>query len=277
MMALKISDVEDSIGKDSLLTGLGYRWSTRLLSHPIANREMRLFSKRIFQMNGFFVQEKVFCRDFIIFAISEFPFSQVDVDVNRWTPRSLSQSEGGATKSRSVETIAVLGMKIVCAFEIYENWYTKKHRKQKTTHRTLLAKRSVSNWHIRIKKQNTQGNDAILAIWKRWNIIGFILSPRGRSLSRTIVHWLSKYTRAAAWLEALFHSRSRIVPDHWPEKQKKESLHQQTTLDHMLWQSRRTHLQAEKKTITRFIHVPNGKDNASLQCPSRAQLHWQLC
>ena len=126
------------------------------------------------------------------------------------------------------------------------------------------------------KKRNTQGNDAILAIWKRWNIIGFILSPRGRSLSRTIVHWLSKYTRAAAWLEALFHSRSRIVPDHWPEKQKKESLHQQTTLDHMLWQSRRTHLQAEK-TITRFIHVPNGKDNASLQCPSRAQLHRQLC
>ena len=135
-------------------------------------------------------------------------------------------------------------------FEIYENWYTKQHRKQKTTHRTLLAKRSVSNWHIRIKKQNTQGNDAILAIWKRWNIIGFILSPRGRSLSRTIVHWLSKYTRAAAWLEALFHSRSRIVPDHWPEKQKKESLHQQTTLDHMLWQSRRTHLQAEKNNNT---------------------------
>ena len=49
----------------------------------ISNGEMRLFSKRILQMNRFFVKEKVFCRDFIIFAISEFPFSQVDVDVNR--------------------------------------------------------------------------------------------------------------------------------------------------------------------------------------------------
>ena len=126
MMALKISDVEDSIGKDSLLTGLGYRWSTRLLSHPIARIGL------VASLTLTFTQKPhKFFRDFIIFAISEFPFSQVDVDVNRWTPRSLSQSEGGATKSRSVETIAVLGMKIVCAFEIYENWYTKQHRKQK--------------------------------------------------------------------------------------------------------------------------------------------------
>ena len=64
--------------------------------------------------------------------------------------------------------------------------------------------------------------NAVHPIWKLWHIIGIIWPPGGRSVSRTVVHWLSKYTRAEAWLEALFHSRSRTVPDHWPEKRKKQ-------------------------------------------------------
>ena len=34
---------------------------------------------------------------------------------------------------------------------------------------------------------------------------------------------------------------------------------------------------SNKKTITHFIEVPNGKDNTWLKCPTRAQLQLQLC
>ena len=66
--------------------------------------------------------------------------------------------------------------------------------------------------------------NAVHPIWKLWHIIGIIWPPGGRSVSRTVVHWLSKYTHAEAWFEALFHSRSRTVPDHWPEKRKKKQI-----------------------------------------------------
>ena len=72
-------------------------------------------------------------------------------------------------------------------------------------------------------------------------------------------------------------SKRCFIPDHgvFPitdlRNEKNKSLHQKKTLDHLLSQSRRKHLQPETTKITRIIHVPTWKDNA-LSTWSRPQL-----